>query len=343
MDIYASAYEILKGGDDLVLATVIHKRGSSPRTAGTAMIVRRDGSITGTIGGGLVEAETVKLAPGLFRDRGAELRTFDMTGKLVSAMDMICGGTMEVLAQYVPSDGPTLEKFRALVNELQEEKGARMLTALDEPDKDAGGLRRFVLLPSDKKAPEGLSQAVMRQAMDLDRSCLIEDGRKRYWVDVAVNRGHLVIFGAGHVSGALYRCALPIGFRVTVLDDRPEFASRERFPGPADLIVLRSFEEPAGGFVIDEDTCVVILTRGHLYDRVVLEQALGTRAGYIGMIGSMRKRDAIYADLRKKGFTDSDLERVHCPIGIAIGAESPEEIAVSITAELISHRNKRKG
>jgi xanthine dehydrogenase accessory factor len=148
----------------------------------------------------------------------------------------------------------------------------------------------------------------------------------------------LVVFGAGHVSMPTVELAAGVGFRVVVVDDRSEFANRERFAAAADILVPKDFSSAVSMLSIDNDTFVVIVTRGHSFDKEVLAGTLRTDAGYIGMIGSRRKRNAIYAALKKEGFTDTDLARVHCPIGLSIGAESPEEIAVSIVAELIQHR-----
>jgi xanthine dehydrogenase accessory factor len=132
-----------------------------------------------------------------------------------------------------------------------------------------------------------------------------------------------------------------VGFRTVVLDDREEFADRGRFPWVDEIHVLESFERAMDGLVINDESYLVLVTRGHAHDRTVLAQALRTTAGYIGMIGSRRKREAIYAALLEAGFTPRDLERVHCPIGLDIGAETPEEIAVSILAELIQMRARK--
>jgi xanthine dehydrogenase accessory factor len=132
-----------------------------------------------------------------------------------------------------------------------------------------------------------------------------------------------------------------VGFRTVVLDDRPEYASCERFPQPTELVVLKVFD-PLPELPVDEDSYLVIVTRGHLHDRTVLEQALRTKAGYIGMIGSKRKRDAVYQALLEQGYRREDLARVCSPIGVEILAETPEEIAVSIVGEMIKVRAERE-
>jgi xanthine dehydrogenase accessory factor len=151
--------------------------------------------------------------------------------------------------------------------------------------------------------------------------------------------GTLFLFGGGHVSQKLAPLADTLGFRIVVVDDRSEFANPERFPQAEEFVVPDSYENAIQQGDIDAESYLVIVTRGHLHDKTVLAQALRTPAAYIGMIGSIRKRDAIYDELRAVGFTDHDFRRVHSPIGLKIGAESPEEIAVSIAAELIQVRS----
>ena len=129
-----------------------------------------------------------------------------------------------------------------------------------------------------------------------------------------------------------------VDFRTVVLDDREAFANRERFKTADEILVLSDFIGAFSDLEIDEDSYVVIVTRGHRHDKTVLSQALRTKAGYIGMIGSRRKRDATYGAIIKEGFTPEDLDRVHCPIGLVFCAETPQEIAVSIVAELIDAR-----
>ena len=146
------------------------------------------------------------------------------------------------------------------------------------------------------------------------------------------------IFGGGHISAHLAPLVSLVDFKVTVVDDREEFASPERFP-QADQVLCRSFEGAVQSLNINESGYAVIVTRGHAWDGVILGDVLRTPAAYIGMIGSRHKRDAIYEKLLSDGYTASDLDRVHSPIGLPIGGETPEEIAVAITAELIQARS----
>jgi xanthine dehydrogenase accessory factor len=147
------------------------------------------------------------------------------------------------------------------------------------------------------------------------------------------------IFGAGHISQQLSPLAKRVQFKVVVIDDREMFANRERFP-EADEVVVSEFAKCFDGLDIDPSSYIVIVTRGHLYDGSVLEQAVKTNARYIGMIGSKKKIRTLYQNLIEKGVLKETLDRVHAPIGIDISSETPEEIAVSIVAELIKVRGE---
>jgi len=151
----------------------------------------------------------------------------------------------------------------------------------------------------------------------------------------------LYIFGGGHVSAQIIPLASRVGFKVEVIDDRPEFADARKFPDAA-KVHQYPFQGVVGKLPVDESSYLVIVTRGHIHDKTVLEQCLRSKAKYIGMIGSRRKKAMIYDKLLEEGFTQSDLDQIHAPIGLDIGAETPEEIAVSIVAELIQVRAGKK-
>jgi xanthine dehydrogenase accessory factor len=150
------------------------------------------------------------------------------------------------------------------------------------------------------------------------------------------------LFGAGHVAQPTARLAAMVNFQVWVLDDRKDYADPGRFPEAHRVKVLNSFERAFTDLAVTSDSYVVIFTHGHLHDKIVLAQALTTDAGYIGMIASRRKRNTIYDALRAEGVSQTQIDRVHSPIGLAIGAETPEEIGVSIVAEMILQRSQRK-
>ncbi|MDR3576549.1 MAG: XdhC family protein [Anaerolineaceae bacterium] len=359
---------LLKQSESIALATIVTSNGSAPRTAGAQMIVRNDGSILGTIGGGQLEAQVLKTAAQVFQTRSCEVKEFHFTGKDAASMDMICGGRQEILLEYLDGSKSTIKEFYdEMLTCIQRRQKVWKITAV--PGTEADPMARSWLVKSDGSILENGASAdflhfetpfvvetsshadglldlnlsgVQVNLANLHNPQVIETaGAGRFLVEPADNYGTVFIFGAGHVSQKLALLTEMVGFRTVILDDRPEFANRQRFMHADEIIVLENFKNAFTGLDIDSDSSLIIVTRGHLNDAVVLEQALKTRAGYVGMIGSKRKREMVYQELADRGTSTAALQTVHSPIGLPIGADSPEEIAVSITAELIQERVKR--
>ncbi|MCX7626410.1 MAG: XdhC/CoxI family protein [Candidatus Sumerlaeaceae bacterium] len=176
-------------------------------------------------------------------------------------------------------------------------------------------------------------------AKSKDENDMLCGGKMRAFIEPIVADEKLVIFGGGHISRALHELAARLDFRIIVTDDRVQFANPERFPLAAEIIA-EPFERQFEKIAIDASTYIVIATRGHAYDELCMEQSLRTPARYIAMVGSRTKVALFKKSLREKGFSDEQLARVVCPAGLDIGAETPEEIAVSIIAQLISVRRR---
>jgi xanthine dehydrogenase accessory factor len=253
---------------------------------------------------------------------------------------------MEILLELIIADPESLKELKDLIVALQKGHKGFLIKALDT---NGEGMRRmeWCLVHNDSDTlgtfpcPVSLITRLTGEAAKAKQPLAVTVEDKRFFVEPTVLPGTVFLFGAGHVSRPVAELASIVDFQTVVLDDRAEFANAERFPRTEQIKVISSFPQAFEGLEIERDSYIVIVTRGHLHDKTVLEQALKTDAGYIGMIGSRRKRDLIYQELLSKGFSQSDLERVHAPIGLAIGAETPEEIAVSIVAELIQVRAKR--
>ncbi|RJX24910.1 MAG: XdhC/CoxI family protein [Desulfurivibrio sp.] len=331
--------DILAGGEDLVLATVSSKNGSAPRMAGARMIVRQDGRIAGTIGGGKVEAVAIAESVQAFAHKNSGRCFFDLTNADAAGTDMICGGTMEIFLDYIAAGPANLQVFSTLLTALDSGRRVSFVSKLN--DRDGGGAR-FVIADGGKtnysQAPEALLSAVKKLRLSSSAPSVVTHDNEEYLVSYFAIPGDLFLLGAGHVAACTAEAAARVGFKVIVMDDRSEFANRQRFPMADEVVVLDSFADCFQGYDISHDSYLVIVTRGHMHDRDVLEQALSTNAGYVGMIGSRKKRDAIYTNLLAKGTAPEQLGRVHCPIGLAIEADTPEEIAVSIVGELIQQR-----
>ncbi len=251
LDIYQEINKIVAAGEEAALVTVISASRSTPRRVGAKMLVRPDGSIVGTIGGGAVEATSIRMAMEAIKLRKTERRIFNLVPD--QEPGMVCGGEMEVLIEPI----------------------------LQTPT--------------------------------------------------------IYIFGGGHIGLVLAKISKLLDFNVVVIDDRAEFATQERFPD-ANLIVCEDFVKAFSRLKIDSQSYLVIVTHGHKKDEQVLEQALRTSARYIGMIGSKSKIKTVFNNLLAKGVDNRSLEAVHTPIGLEIYAETPEEIAISILAEIIKVR-----
>jgi len=255
MDIYEEIVRLRNDGRRGAVATIVNVRGSVPSFETAKMLVRDDGSIVGTVGGGCVEAEIWQAAREVMESEKPRTLTFNLNQNPKYDTGLVCGGTLDILI---------------------------------EP----------VLPPAS-----------------------------------------LYIFGAGHVALSLYRTAIDAGFGVVVVDDRDSYASRERFPG-AKEVIAEDYDKAMAKISPAETSYIVIVTRGHRDDMRVLRWAVQTQARYIGMIGSKRKTITIFRELVKEGLAEQLFDRVHAPVGLDIGAITPEEIAVAITAELIAARRR---
>ncbi len=253
MDIYQEIVSLRKSGRRGAVATIVNVRGSIPSFKTAKMLVRDDGSIFGTIGGGCVEGEVWQAAREVMESEKPRTLSFDLNQDPKYDTGLVCGGTLEIFV---------------------------------EP----------ILPPAE-----------------------------------------LYVFGAGHVATSLYRVARIAGFDITVVDDREAYASRARFP-EAQEVIAEDFDKVTARLQISESSYVVIATRGHRDDMRVLRWAVQTPARYIGMIGSKRKTITIFKELQQEGLAPELFDRVHAPVGLDIGAITPEEIAVAITAEIIAKR-----
>jgi len=197
---------------------------------------------------------------------------------------------------------------------------------------------------SDRRTAEGILAAVDRLTAKGGVADLVdatdENGSPvRLAVEIVKPKFELVVFGAGHVGQAVALIGALTGYDVTVIDDREEFASRSRLPDPRIRLVVSDYASAIGKIKVSASSAVVIVTRGHQYDEECLKSVIRSNASYIGMIGSRRRVVSVFKQLSGEGVSEEDLQRVHAPIGLRIGAVSPQEIAVSILAELIDHLN----
>jgi xanthine dehydrogenase accessory factor len=337
----------LKAGLPVVLTTIVSMEGSTPRESGTKMVVDADGTIYGTIGGSLLEATVITESGRVLAERRSKFIEFDLTGSDTASEDMICGGKAVVLLDYIPPTEENWEIFNQMNEFISKGNNFYFLTGFTEFDNAVGIAGHCLLFSNGRQFGDNILletdlPGLREELHNFSSTTVFPVSDKKIIIDPIRKIKSLFCFGAGHVALPTAHIAAMVGFRVIVIDDREEFANKERFPEASNIYVIEDFGHALESLDIDTDSFIIILTRGHKYDRVVLEQALNTTASYIGMISSRTKRDAIYKTLIDKGVaTAEDLKRVHSPIGLAIGGDTPEEIAVSIVAELIFEREKQ--
>jgi xanthine dehydrogenase accessory factor len=331
MDVYEAVIDYLSRGRSGAIATIVKKLGAAPREEGAKMFVGDDGKIFGTIGGGCVEAEVWVAAKEVMKTQRVKTLAYRMDGRLVEDEGMICGGNVDIFVE------PALPRYKNVY------AGAR---DLEKTGRDALIITRFSNDSISKSlvGPDGLVSGddLTEELEEHAGSCLHEKGPvigDGFIIEPVTSSPSLYLFGAGHVSQYVSRVAAMTDFEVTVIDDREDFANRERFPEAREVIV-DDFHSVFERLYFSGREYVAILTRGHKHDALVLEEVIKRPTRYIGMIGSRRKTKLVYDHLKRKGVSAEALESVHAPIGLNIQAETPQEIAVSIVAQLIEVKRK---
>lgn len=336
----ARVAELLEAGRKAVLLTVIARQGSAPRAAGTRALLTEDG-FEGTIGGGALEARALEAARQSLTGGISTRISCDLSG-LSPESDMICGGGMEVLCEaLMPEQAPVF----ALAAHVLREGGNGVWTV----DVSRESLPRrclhleslppeFASLADSPSVRPGLEAAAPLLEKLKNKPGLLVGGDRAMYVEPLSAPPVLLLCGGGHVSLEVASLAQACGFVVDVADDRPEFSDPGRFPMARRCVTLPGFENLVAACGIGRRHYVAIVTRGHSFDREVLAQALTSHAAYIGMIGSRAKREQVYAALREQGVPAAELAAVRCPIGLPVGAESPQQIAVAVVAELLAAR-----
>jgi xanthine dehydrogenase accessory factor len=335
--IYKKAAQLLETGQNIALVTVISTTGSTPGKVGYKMLVWGENArILGTVGGGSNEAEMITSAKNLLPKTQTRLYSFTLDG-IPAGQKPICGGSTELLIETFDNNSLPLFKdlstaynlpSAAIISMISPEQPSKKILLKDTYRPDS-----FSSLNLPPETIESVKQIVASQQTT---KTTLPDGTQIF-VETLSQQPKLLIFGAGHLACHISKYAKSVNFRVTVWDDRPEFANKDRFPD-ADNIIVDHYENVFGQLDTSDISYIVIVTKGHKSDQTILEKALKTNAKYIGMIGSRRKASAVLNQLKESKGPQQALNRIYSPIGISIGALTPEEIALSIVAELVKIR-----
>ena len=341
-------------GNASALAIVVSVKGSTPRAEGSQMLIKKDGSIVGSIGGGCLEATVWQAARTALKTGLPKVIDYDLTGRTDTPEGLICGGIMKVFVDVI-GPKPAFNAFEEIVRLKNEGNSSLLGTLVGEEGRAAWSETPRIIVNEDGGTLGSLGdasldnqvQAVAAETLKSGTSSLLELKKDReaapklVFAEPLTPQPTVYIFGAGHIGFAVSKIAKMTGFRVSVIDDRPAYACAARFPEADEFFV----EDPADmvpRLNLNKVSYLVIACRGHLEDQRVLAQAVNTPAGYIGMLGSRKKTKTVFSNLKSEGITQAALDRIHSPIGLPISTETPEEIAVSIMAEIIDIRRRKK-
>ncbi len=351
-NIYVHLLEEMKKQKPLVLATIVETKGSTPQVPGASAIFSSEGLLDGTLGGGLLEADAQKEALKTLRKKASLLSEFSLKADISSEEKAICGGKAKILSDASPEVhrntfqelSHSLTKRRpgilaTLINRLSEEKISIFRYWIERKEKLAVDPGEH-LSPFKKEIKNTFSEG-KPFFLKIKKEIFPEKATERFlFLEPIFPLPQLVIAGAGHIGQVVTHLGSLLKFEVTVIDDRPEFANKEKLPD-ADNIIVGEIGKAIQSFTISSDTYFVIVTRGHKHDGAALRQCISSEAAYIGMIGSIRKIKLMRKKFLEEGWaTAFQFDRVCAPIGIAIQSKTVEEIAVSIAAQLVLVRSQ---
>lgn len=313
MNVWRAATQLAREGQKAALATVAETKGSTPVPAGQKMLVGPEGRLVGTVGGGCVEAEVIAAALVSQADGVPRLLTQHLNADLAGDLGLSCGGTVEIFIEPVVAT----PAYLAVLDQAAEASAGIVCTGTVWA---AGPLKRF------ERAVAGAGGPAATLSPD-----------RRLVTERLIAAPRVLVFGAGHVGAAIARAAAAAGFRVVVVDDRPEFADPSRF-GDGVAVSCAGVDEALATHALTSSDAVVIATRGHRHDAVILSKVAASPADYVGLLGSKRKKAVVTRALLASGVPEAALARVKVPVGLDIGAVTAEEIAVSVVAQLVAWR-----
>ncbi|WP_371618563.1 XdhC family protein [Streptomyces sp. NBC_00454] len=360
LDIAEELNRWVEQGRDFAVATVVAVGGSAPRQPGAALAVDSEGTAIGSVSGGCVEGAVYELCQQALEDGETVLERFGYSDDDAFAVGLTCGGIIDILVTPIPAGSPVREVFAAALAAAARGEAAAVARIVEGPAELMG---RAVLVRADGAHEGGfgghpeLDRSIAQEAramLDAGRTGVLEigaDGRLcgeplKVLVESSVPPPRMIVFGAIDFASALVRIGKFLGYRVTVCDARPVFATKTRFPEADEIVVdwpHRYLEAQSEAGVLDGRTVLCVLTHDAKFDVPLLELALRLPVAYVGAMGSRRTHEDRNERLRAVGMTEIELARLRSPIGMDLGAVSPEETALSIAAEIVANRRGGTG
>jgi xanthine dehydrogenase accessory factor len=354
-DVLSELLSIWRAGDAAGLGTVVRTFSSAPRPPGAAMLVGPDGAVTGSVSGGCVEGAVYELATEVARTGTPRLQRYGISDGDAFAVGLTCGGIIDVFVESVSQT--SFAELDAVADDIGAHRPVAVATVIAHPDSQWVGRKLVVRPDASSPASGSLGSSRADAAVTDDARGLLAVGRcevlkygpdgqrlgegMEVFVSSYAPRPRMLVFGAIDFAAALAQQGSFLGYRVTVCDARPVFATQARFPTADEVVVEwphRYLAAEAAAGAIDQGTVICVLTHDPKFDVPVLEVALRLGVGYVGAMGSRRTHDDRMDRLRRAGLTDAELSRLSSPIGLDLGARTPEETAVSIAADIIARR-----
>jgi len=339
----------LEGKERMALGTIVAAEGATPQVPGASALFSERGLLLGTLGGGMLEADAQQKALPCLKKGHSVLYRFDLQGEEMEAEEPVCGGSAWILIDGSPADHR--EAWRGLEETLRAGRSGLLMTRINQQSGEKVKVERLWFDENsppqlwederlDPLAREMAEAKKKKEPVFVKDKFLSKDRQSSFFLEPLFPLPRLLIVGAGHIGRAVAHLGSRLDFEVTVIDDRAEYATRERFPGEASLIV-GEINGTTRAFPVSSDTYIVIVTPGHSHDAEALRAFIRSPAAYIGMIGSRHKVALMRERFLSEGWaTAQEWDRIHTPIGLKIGSRTVEEIAVSIAAELVQARNR---
>jgi xanthine/CO dehydrogenase XdhC/CoxF family maturation factor len=351
-DVLAAIEALAARGERMALATIVAVRGSTYRRPGARLLVPEEGSPVGNISGGCLEGDVADMARVVMDEGRARLAGWDLTADddAVWGLGLGCNGAIEV---FIEPAERAAEVAGALRTALEEERPISVVTVVESSRAGIEPGARLVVRPegtSDGSLGEASMDAV---AVDAATALLREERSEvralaegvRAFVEVLDPPLRLIVCGAGHDAIPLVRAASVLGWNLTVVDDRPAFLTRDRFPEATRFVAVDEPEDAAKAAAVDQRTFAVVMTHNFIRDKGYVRSLLGSPATYIGMLGPGARTERLLMELRDEGveIAGGDRERIHGPAGLDLGGEGPEEIAQAIISEIVAVKRQRAG